>query len=340
MKKVLTVLILFSAISLSASITTPEYLYSGYANVVSIDDINAVFVNPAALTKINMHDIYITFTSPFIFRSLALPLPFTEKYTAGLGFEDDGILQRFRFGLPIMNFSHFKAGMTFGMDREEPLTNGLRGFAFDTGFIIPFFQNDKNNFSMDLACSIRNLISLNDFETAKSETSFDLDTGLRTKLFVKDLFLNLGGNYHQSKLILTAGLEIILFSSMDLGICMKEDTVSMGTAIHLKNSALTFAWNVFPNSNDTWSLGYNFYLKPKILKKIQLPTPGNSTAACDLQRRQKAFLDKGIELYKIQEYEQARTNWNQCIQLGPNSDTAKEAKKYIDRVNTILNNLK
>ena len=342
MKKSILLLLLLFASSLSASVPSPEFLYSGYAAAAGVDDINAVFNNPAALTSIKSYDIYITLSTPLVFRTLALPIPITEEYTAGLGLDDDGILQRIRLGLPVVDAKHFKAGVSLGLDRELPRTLDNSGFALDLGLLIPFFQDDKRNFGITWGTTVQNLLGINDFQLVKRETYPEITSGIRMELFVKDLFLNLGGNYRLDKLDLSSGLEKLISKSVELGICLKGDELGIGTAIHMENSALTFAWNIIPNRADLWTVGYNFYFNPRTsaAKKIQLPIGKNGTSAGQLQRKQKVLLDKGIELYKAQEYEQARTNWNQCIQLGPNSATALEAKKYLDRVNTILNNLK
>lgn len=121
----LPVMVLLWSVPGQAGFRAAEYVYESYAAVARVNDINVVQVNPAGLATINMHNIYVVFESPFSFSSFALPLPFSDKHTAGSMIVQDGNVQNFRFGFPVVNEKHFMAGISVGIDREISGTGNI-----------------------------------------------------------------------------------------------------------------------------------------------------------------------------------------------------------------------
>ncbi len=334
-KRILLIIILLIGIGRAGYTINqvPENIYSGYAYVAGVYTVNAATINPANLYYLNKDEIYIAFNKPFTFHSTTIGFPFGKDGYIGLGIIANESFHQYRIGMNLLDFNYFKFGIATGMDREISYDRDDKfGFILSPGILIPVIQKEDIDFKIDIGVNWKNAVPINSFLIYDELTERDLDAGIRTELFIQHLFLNAGINYFQEELKYSISLEYLLFGSFNIGGVYMDKELGVGFTLSFKNNYLGFAY-----LDDNYSASYNLTLgKAKIFKKrYQGPT-----ITKEHLRIQRNLLNRGIKLYKQKKYDEAKEAWTRVIRIAPSTEYAKEAKKYIKKVNNILKSIK
>ena len=318
--------------------TLPENIYSGYGYVAGVNNINALFVNPANLFHINSDEMYITFNEPFSFYSFAAGFPIFQNQYVGVGFLSTLPVDTLKIGVNFLDAEYIKLGLTTGIDHQK-LPSDKIGLSFTPGLTALIIKDENINFNLAFAATYQNLIAINSFTNVNDESSGYLNLGLRNELFIKNLFLNLGTEYIINKFNFSASMEYYLFNFMNIGLTLKNSDLAIGTSIYFKNHFIAISYQ-----KNLLSIGYCFSLsdsaegslfEKKVHKNFQL----SRVISQGTLDKQKELLDEGVKLYKDQKYDEAKKVWIKVINLAPETEYAKEAKNYITKVNNILENV-
>jgi len=310
----------------------PENIYSGYAYVAGVYTVNAAVINPANLYYLNKDEIYITFNKPFIFHSTIIGFPFGKNRFTALGILANESFHQYRAGINLLNYKHFKLGISSGIDREiQKGGNNRFGFILSPGFTFPIVKKEDKDFGIDLAANWKNALAFNSFKTYKERTADDVDIGIRTELFIQHLFFNTGFNYFQGESKYSISLEYLLSDVLNIGVVYKDKKFGCGFTLNLKKNYIGFAY-----IDNSYSISYHLTLgKAKIFKKRY----HGPKITKEHLRIQRSLLNRGIKLYKEKKYDEAKKVWKGVIRIAPTTEYAKEARKYIKKVDNILRSL-
>ncbi len=314
---------------------SPENVYTGYGYVAGVNNIMATVVNPANLYVLNNDEMYVSFNKPLQFHSLAFGFPISTKYYLGVAIIDNPDFRQYRLGMNIFNRSWIKFGIATGVDQER-INNDKIGFCLSPGLTVLLFRKEDINFGLSFGLNFKNLISINHFESSTNYTRHNIDLGLRSEIFLRDLFLNLGANYYSKKFNFSPSLEYLITDFINLGIVYQNTkNFGCGFTLNFLNNYVGFAY-----LNKTYSISYSLSLNDAV--DIQSKSKrGKSYRGIRAVRtkdlnQQKKLLEEGIALYKEKKYEEARDLWRKAIRLAPRTEYAKEAQNYINKVNNIL----
>ncbi len=334
--KNIPVLIIIFCLNLCSTVFSinevPENIYTGYGYVAGVYTVNATVINPANLYYLNRDEVYITFNKPFSFHSTAIGLSMGSDHYLGLAIITYPSFHQYRCGMNIFDFEHFKFGLTTGADRE--IIEGEKekfGYALSSGVTLPLLKMEDSDFRLDIAGNFKNVFTVNDFETHKELTKPNLDLGLRSELFIQHLFINIGGNCFEKEWKVSASLEYLFYDFINIGVVYMDKDFGGGGTIGFENNYIGFAY-----LEDNYSISYSLTLgKAKIFKRRYK----GPTITKEHLRIQRNLLQRGIGLYKEKKYDEAKKTWQGVIRIAPSTEYAKEARKYIKKVNNILRSI-
>lgn len=338
MKKLFVLIIILSFVSISYGINqTGRNLSTGYGYVAGVDSIDAVTVNPANLDTLSQNEVMVTFNRPFIFHSFYSGIPLFEDKLLGLGFVKNNNIQQVRIGLTLFDPGFFKLGFNLGFDREIGWVNSKYGFVLSPGLIINLIDARRDNFSIDLGFNYKNAVHETDIKNVDELKEKNLDLGLRSELFIEDLFLNVGGNNYDKEWDYTVSLEFLLIEFFNVAVLMGKEKLGWGSDLILDNHKVSFGYQCDEdNKSYNYALSYSVKTGEKIRKRRVYRRRRVTRRA---KRKQKALLEEGLQLYKDKKYKEARNVWRKCVRLGPRTEYAKSAKQYLIKVNNILDSL-
>ncbi|MDD5065431.1 MAG: hypothetical protein PHF84_00140 [bacterium] len=339
MKKInITFILFFSmALWLSGMNRTPENIYSGYGYVAGVDNINSVVINPANLYVVNNDEIYITFSRPFLFHSVAFGFPLGTDFYLGMAFvAATNNFHQYRAGFNMLNSEYIKLGLTTGLDREIQSRGSDRvGVALSPGLTVLLISSEDIDFNLTLGVNYKNLMRYNNFKSTTNFTKNNIDMGLRSELFIKDLFVNLGANYFSGDLKYSTSVEYLVLNELNIGLGIRENDVVFGFTINFLNNFMAFGYEK-KNYSLSYCVSLNNMLVMRTEKAARKKVRHVKPVSRSVLNKQKQLLDEGLKLYKEKQYEEAKQTWQKLIRMAPSTDYAKEARNYIQKVNNIL----
>lgn len=323
-----------------ATYAIPENIYKGYGYAAGVDSINAAVVNPANLYLLNREEVSFILVRPVDFYSFLFGVPLFKDFYLGLGFLSlSPQFQQFRAGFSLLNSEYIKLGVSTGIDRERGADEDRAGFALSPGATLLLLSAPAVNFNLILGVHCHNLFTINNFQTATNFSRTAVDTGLRMELFIRNLFLNLGGDYDLSGFRTSVGLEYLFLGFINFGAALLEgDRVNFGFTMNFKNHFIGAAFE-----SESYSLSYTFSLNNLAAQasrqQQRRQVRHESRVSPRILIKQRQLMDEGLKLYREKQYEKARAVWRKVVSLAPSTDYAKEARSYIDRVNSILKSI-
>ncbi len=248
--------------------------------------------------------------------------PFFNNNSAYISVErENNLLKNYETGFFLFNISTFNVGLNFNL-----ISHNSTSFHISSDFLLTLF--DKIKWGM----KFNNIINI-----GNGDNDFNFESGILIPFNIIS-FLP-GISYNDGE---------ISFSS---GIIMDFDFFTLQFSYIYKNEinfALLFNFYDFyylmgkfdydiENKDITYRFQYsqrvNFYKKNKrrvIRKRISKRT----------LNKQKILINKGLEYYRNKDYEKAYKTWRKAYWLAPSSRYGREAKKYLNRVKNILEQIK